>query len=348
MKTADLLDLAVYDPRTEAREQGLRYVSDAKPGFSRRRYGKAFAYFDQGGARIQNERIKARIKALAIPPAWRHVWICPHANGHLQATGIDAKGRKQYRYHNDWRALREANKFSHIIAFAERLPAIRARVDADMRRRGLPRDKVLASVVALLERTLIRVGNDEYARQNGSYGLTTLRPEHVEVSGQTLRFSFTGKSGKAWSLKLSDRRIARVVRACADIDGQELFKYVDEDGAVRDVTSGDVNAYLREVCGDDITAKDFRTWNGTVLAACQLLGCEPCASAAHGKRQVAQAMKDVAKRLGNTPAVCRKSYVHPEVVSAYLDGSLAVKTAAKEGLSPEEAQVLAFLKARLN
>jgi len=350
MKTADLLDLLpdprAPDPRTQAREQGLRYVSDARPGFSRRRYGRTFAYFDTKGARITDGKILARIRALAIPPAWRDVWICPHRNGHLQATGLDARGRKQYRYHAGWRAWREDNKFSHMLAFAAVLPAVRAQVAAHMGLRGLPREKVLASVVALLERTLIRVGNDEYARANNSYGLTTLRPEHVEVCGQVLRFRFTGKSGKAWNLKLSDRRIARVVRACAEIDGQDLFKYVDESGTVRDIGSGDVNAYLRDICGEAITAKDFRTWNGTVLAACELLGCEPCASAAHGRRQVAQAMKAVAARLGNTPAVCRKSYVHPQVIDAYLDGSLVVMDAPAGGLSEAEAQVLAFLKSR--
>jgi DNA topoisomerase-1 len=352
MKTAARLDLPPEepsDPAAEARAQGLRYVTDARPGFTRRRYGKGFAFFGQKGERIRDEKTVARIKALAIPPAWRDVWICPYANGHLQATGFDAKGRKQYRYHADWRALREDNKFGHMVAFAEKLPAIRARIQADMARRGLSRDKVLASIVALLERTLIRIGNDEYARKNKSFGLTTLRPEHVEIGAQTLRFRFTGKSGKAWSLKLSDRRIARIARACAEIDGQELFKYVDEDGVVRDVTSGDVNAYLREACAGDVTAKDFRTWHGTVLAASWLAACEPCASPAHGKRMVAQAMKTVAQRLRNTPAVCRKSYVHPKAPEAYLVGDLVLAAVSETDslLSPEELAVLAFLKDRL-
>ena len=348
MKTAALLDLPP-DPAAEARAQGLRYVSDARPGLTRRRYGKGFAFFDQKGQRIRDAATIARIKALAIPPAWRDVWICPHANGHLQATGFDAKGRKQYRYHADWRALREDNKFGHMLDFAEKLPDIRAQIRADMARRGLCREKVLASVVALLERTLIRIGNDEYARKNNSYGLTTLRPEHVEIGVQTLRFRFTGKSGKTWSLKLSDRRIARIARACAEIHGQELFKYVDEDGVVRDVTSGDVNAYLREACAGHVTAKDFRTWHGTVLAASFLAACEPCASAAHGKRMVAQAMKAVAQKLGNTPAVCRKSYVHPKAPEAYLAGELVlpVAEATDDLLSPEELAVFAFLKDRL-
>lgn len=356
MKTAALLDQPEpepepdSDPAAEARAQGLRYVGDAAPGFTRRRFGKAFCFYDRKGERIRDDRTIARLKALAIPPAWRDVWICPRANGHLQATGIDAKGRKQYRYHADWRALREDNKFSHILVFAAQLPSIRARIDADLARRGLCREKVLASVVALLERTLIRVGNDEYARKNNSYGLTTLRPEHVEIGAQTLRFRFTGKSGKAWSLKLSDRRIARVARACAEIDGQELFKYVDDDGVVRDVTSGDVNAYLREICAGDVTAKDFRTWTGTVLAASLLAAGEPCASAAHGKRTVAQAMKDVARRLGNTPAVCRKSYVHPQIIDAYLAGELTVPAdgGADDLMSPQEQAVLVFLGKRLD
>ncbi|MDI7774143.1 DNA topoisomerase IB [Asticcacaulis sp. EMRT-3] len=361
MKTAALLDLDQDDPVVQARACGLRYVSDTRPGFSRRKFGKHFVFYDQKGERITDKAAIARIRKLAIPPAYRDVWICPQANGHMQATGFDARGRKQYRYHPDWRALRESNKFNHILAFGERLPAIRDAVDRHMRQRGLSREKVLATVVALLERTLIRVGNDEYARKNNSFGLTTLLPEHVEVSGQTLRFRFTGKSGKSWNLKLSDRRIARIVQACAEIDGQELFKYKDEAGEIRDVTSGDVNAYLREITGEDFTAKDFRTWTGTVLAALALRDFERFDSAAQGRKNVVQAIEKVAKKLGNTPTVCRKSYVHPQVIEAYLDGSLSDQLSGQisgeidatlQGeagqLSPEELLVLAFLKSRLS
>lgn len=343
-----------HDYRQQAREQGLRYVSDTRPGYTRRRFGKHFAYFDSTGERIRDEDEIIRIRKLAIPPAYRNVWICPLKNGHIQATALDAKGRKQYRYHPDWRAARDATKFNHILAFGEALPRIRATVNQHMAQRGLSRDKVLATVVALLEKTLIRVGNDEYARKNQSYGLTTLKDEHVEVTGSTLRFRFKGKSGKEWNLKLSDRRIARVVAACADIEGQELFKYVDEEGRVRDVSSGDVNAYLREISGQPFTAKDFRTWTGTVLAAMALKGLEAFDTQARAKKYVVAAIEAVAKRLGNTPSVCRKCYVHPEILNAYLDGDLVSQLGTAidermddEGLSGDEMCVLSFLKSRL-
>lgn len=353
-------DIAAPDPRDfkrQARAQGLRYVSDLRPGYSRRRYGKAFVFFDTEGARIRDEGEVARIRKLAIPPAYKNVWICPHPNGHIQATAFDAKGRKQYRYHADWRAVRDTAKFNHMLAFGEALPLIRQSVRTHMSQRGLTRDKVLATVVALLEKTLIRVGNDEYARNNQSYGLTTLRDEHVEVSGETIRFRFKGKSGKEWNLKLSDRRIARVIRACADIDGQELFKYVDADGTVRDVSSSDVNAYLREITGQPFTAKDFRTWTGTVLAAMALSGLEAADSQTQAKKNVVAAIEQVARRLGNTPSVCRKCYVHPDIVGAYLDGDLIDQIGrdidsalldAYAGLTAEEVCVLRFLKERLS
>ena len=348
-ETADL-----HDYKAQARSSGLRYVSDAKPGFRRKKHGKHFIFFDNSGNRVRDEDEIIRIRKLAIPPAYRHVWICPYANGHIQATGIDARGRKQYRYHAQWRAVRDATKFNHMLAFGEALPLIRATVREHVRQRGLTRDKVLASIVTLLEKTLIRVGNDEYARANQSYGLTTLREEHVDVSGDTVRFRFKGKSGKEWNLKLSDRRIARVISACADIEGQELFKYIDADGSVRDVGSGDVNRYLQEITGQPFTAKDFRTWTGTVLAAMALQGFEACDSQAQAKKNVVAAIESVSKRLGNTPSVCRKCYVHPDVISTYMDGSLCAELRDEiedlqdeDGLNADERRVLRFLKSRL-
>ncbi|MFT4077022.1 MAG: DNA topoisomerase IB [Asticcacaulis sp.] len=356
MKTAALLDLDPCHAEAQARAQGLRYVSDARPGFTRKRYGKHFHFFDTKGERIRDAAVIARIRKLAIPPAYTHVWICPHANGHIQATGLDAKGRKQYRYHVEWRTLRDASKFSHILAFGDFLPKLRAVTTEHMSQRGLTRDKVLATVVTLLEKTLIRVGNDEYAKTNQSYGLTTLRHRHVDVSGHTIRFRFKGKSGKEWNLKLTDRRIARVVRACADIDGQELFKYIDDNGEVRDVTSGDVNAYLKSITGEAFTAKDFRTWTGTVLAALALHDYAEFDTEVQAKKNVVAAIERVSKKLGNTPTVCRKSYIHPQIIDAYMDGSLInqingeIDTALQaqyEQLTPEEILVLAFLKQRL-
>jgi DNA topoisomerase-1 len=356
MKTAALLDLEIPDCEAQARAQGLRYVTDSKPGFTRKRYGKSFHFFDTKGERIRDEAIIARIRKLAIPPAYTNVWICPQANGHMQATGLDARGRKQYRYHAEWRAIRDASKFSHILAFGDFLPKLRAVTTEHMSQRGLSREKVLATVVTLLEKTLIRVGNDEYAKTNKSYGLTTLRHKHVDVSGHTIRFQFKGKSGKAWNLKLTDRRIARVVQACADIDGQELFKYIDDNGNVRDVTSGDVNAYLQSITGEAFTAKDFRTWTGTVLAAMALQDYAVYDTEGQAKKNVVAAIETVSKKLGNTPTVCRKSYIHPQIIDAYMDGSLIAQITGEidkafqaqyEQLTPEEILVLAFLKQRL-
>ncbi|CAL4868398.1 hypothetical protein MMA231_02679 [Asticcacaulis sp. MM231] len=360
MKTAALLNLEtppVLDGAAQAKAQGLRYVSDQTPGFTRRKHGKHVLFFDTKGERIRDEAVITRIRKLAIPPAYKNVWICPHANGHMQATGLDARGRKQYRYHGEWRALREASKFSHILAFGEFLPKLGEITREHMSQRGLTRDKVLATIVTLLEKTLIRVGNDEYAKTNKSYGLTTLHHKHVDVEGHTIRFRFRGKSGKEWNLKLADRRIAKVVKACADIEGQELFKYVDVNGTVRDVTSGDVNAYLQAVTGAPFTAKDFRTWTGTVLAAMALQDYAHYDSEAQAKKNVVTAIEHVAKKLGNTPTVCRKSYIHPQIIDAYLDGSLiaqisrdinASMQANYAQLTPEEIFVLAFLKQRLH
>jgi DNA topoisomerase I len=258
-----------------------------------------------------------------IPPAWTDVWICPDPRGHLQATGRDARGRKQYRYHPRWREVRDEDKYGRLAEFGRALPAIRRRIARDLRRRGLPREKVLAAVVALLETTFIRVGNDEYARTNNSYGLTTMRDAHVRVSGSKVRFLFRGKSGVRHELELDDRRLARIVRQCRDLPGQELFQYLDERGAVVDVGSEDVNEYLKAITGTAFTSKDFRTWAGTVLAATLLCDEEPSTSATAGKRVIARAIDEVARRLGNTRAVCRKSYVHPAVIDAYLDGTIA-------------------------
>jgi DNA topoisomerase I len=348
---------AVVDPKEAAEHAGLTYVSDERPGLRRRKAGKGFCYVGADGGKVRDAALLKRIKSLAVPPAWTDVWICPKANGHIQATGRDARGRKQYRYHARFREVREGTKYQHMLAFAESLPAIRKKVSDHLALRGLPREKVLATVVQLLEATLIRVGSDEYARQNKSYGLTTLKTRHVEVNGSELRFNFKGKSGKVWRLGIRDRRIAKVIRACQDLPGQELFQYVDESGETRDVTSSDVNAYLREIGGEDITAKDFRTWHGTVLAAMALQEFEKFDSQAGAKKNIKEAIHRVAARLGNTPTICRKCYIHPEILTTYIEGSLLLEVKKKveselredlPGLKPEEAAVLTLLQARLS
>ncbi len=310
------------DPVASARAAGLRYVSNAAPGIRREPTKDGFRYLDPKGAVITDEVTLARIKALAIPPAWTAVWICPSPNGHIQATGRDARGRKQYHYRPRWRAVRDETKYDKLILFGEALPRIRAAVDADLKLRGLPRRKVLATVVHLLDTTSIREGKEEYARQNESYGLTTLRDDHVEIAGARVRFHFRGKSGKEHEVDLRDRRIATIVRRCRDMPGQELFQYVDDDGTRQTVDSGDVNDFLREIGGQDFTATDFRTWNGTVLASVALDRFESFSSETAAKRNVVQAVQEVAERPGNTPAVCRNCYIHPAVLDAYLDGSL--------------------------
>jgi len=351
--------MAREDPKPDTQdaveEAGLVYVTDDRPGIGRERRGDDFVYLKPDGSPISDEKTLARIRSLAIPPAYTDVWICPKANGHLQATGRDAKGRKQYRYHPKFRETRESNKYEHMLEFAQALPAIRRTIDDHMRLRGLPRDKVLATIVHLLETTMIRVGNRDYARQNKSYGLTTLRDRHVDVEGGELRFHFKGKSGKSWRLSIRDRRVAKIVKASQDLPGQHLFQYIDDAGERREVTSTDVNDYLREISGRDITAKDFRTWTGTVLAALALAEFEEVDSDAAAKRNIRAAIENVAERLGNTPTVCRKCYVHPEVLSAYLDRNLVLEIEAEIAeelrdvarLRPEEAAVLALLRARL-
>ena len=328
---------------------GLRYVCDNGPAIRRKRSGKGFTYLDAKGRRVANPDALKRIRSLVIPPAWTDVWICAAADGHIQATGRDAKGRKQYKYHADYREAREQSKYEHLFAFAAALPAIRAKVAEHMSLRGLPREKVLATVVHLLERTLIRVGNDEYARNNQSFGLTTLRSDHVAVEGSEVRFQFTGKSGKQWSLAMRDRRVARIIRACQELPGQDLLQYFNEEKSLHAVSSGDVNEYLREITGADITAKDFRTWAGTMLMARYLSLSEPFASATQAKRVMSAAVKKVAAALGNTAAVCRKSYIHPAISDAYLSGAFVLKameesaSSKSAGLRPEEIALLALL-----
>ena len=305
---------------------------------------------------VADKQVLHRIRSIVIPPAWTEVWICRYANGHIQATGRDTKGRKQYRYHPSFRGIRESTKYEHMMEFARALPGIREKVREHMGLRGLPREKVLATVVHLLETTLIRVGNDDYARQNDSYGLTTLKNHHVAIDGAQLRFQFKGKSGKKWSVAIRDRRVAKVIKACQELPGQELLQYLDEAGQHQDVTSADVNAYLQDITGSDITAKDFRTWAGTVLAALALRELEGFDTAAKAKKNIRTAIERVAARLGNTPTICRKCYVHPEVINSYLEGSLLleIKSEAESelrnkiaDLTPEEAAVLATLRARL-
>jgi DNA topoisomerase-1 len=349
------MTLEPNDPELSAEEAGLRYVSDAMPGIRRRRAGKGFSYIGPDGARIADRDRVDWIRGLAIPPAWTDVWISPIRRGHLQATGRDARGRKQYRYHPRWRTVRDEAKYGRLIEFARALPRIRRRTDRDLRRRSLPREKVLALVVRLLEATLIRVGNDEYARENRSYGLSTMRDHHVEVRGATMRFSFRGKGGKEHDIDVRDERLARIVRQVQELPGQTLFQYREADGARQDVTSGDVNDYLREISGAEFTAKDFRTWAGTVAAAMALQEFTEMDDEAGRKKAIVRAIETVAERLGNTPTVCRACYVHPDVLDSYLDGSLVEALARRargvgrgaHALEPEEAAVLGLLQARL-
>jgi DNA topoisomerase-1 len=344
------------DPEATAEEAGLRYVNDAMPGIRRRRAGRGFTYAGTDGRRLTDRRVLARIRALAIPPAWTDVWICPIARGHLQATGRDARGRKQYRYHARWREVRDEAKYGRMVAFGQALPRIRRRVEADLALPGLPRERVLAAVVRLLEKTAVRVGNEEYARENRSFGLTTLRNRHAEVGTSRIRFRFRGKGGKETEVELNDRRLARIVARCQELPGQALFTYLDEDGEPRTVDSADVNEYLREISGEEFTAKDFRTWAGTVLAAWALAELREFDSEAQARRNVVRAVEAVAERLGNTPAVSRASYVHPTVIDAYLEGDVVREARVKaerelseslDELTAAEAAVLALLRNRL-
>ncbi len=342
------------DPVVASRLAGLRHVRCHDPGIRRVRRGGGFVYVASDGRGVRDPDVLRRIRRLVIPPAWREVWICRDPNGHLQAAGRDAKGRRQYRYHPDWRAVRDTVKYGRLLDFGRALPRIRARVARDVRDAGLTRRKVLATIVRLLETTLVRVGNEEYAKHNGSFGLTTLRDDHVHIAGGRIRFRFPGKAGKWHSVELHDRRLAAIVKRCRDLPGYELFQYVDDRGRRQAVESGDVNAYLREISGDDCTAKDFRTWAGTVLAALALSELGPPASGTAARRNIVRAIERVAERLGNTPAISRKSYVHPAVLDAYRDGVVAHEDArsarrlsSERGLSAEERAVLDLLQRQL-
>ncbi|HYY54175.1 MAG TPA: DNA topoisomerase IB [Candidatus Dormibacteraeota bacterium] len=342
--------LAAPTPVEDARAAGLVYTNDREPGIRRVRHGGGFRYLRPSGAPLRTNAELARIRRLAIPPAWRDVWICISDRGHLQATGRDARGRKQYRYHERFRAARDANKYGRLLAFGEALPALRDRLRRDLARDGLPRDKVAAAVIRLLRTTAMRVGNDEYRRENRSYGLTTLRSTHVDVARGRLAFRFRGKSGKEQTVDVDDPRLARIVRRCQDLPGQELFQYVDGDGAAQPVGSSDVNAYLRDAMGDDFSAKDFRTWHASAIAAGALRQLRPARSAREAKRKVKAAIERVATVLGNTPVVCRASYVHPAVIEAFADGTLfatrLARSRRRDGLDADERLLLALLRRR--
>ena len=342
--------------RRSALHAGLVYVTDGVAGISRRRSGTGWSYFAPGGAAIRDARVRKRLNALAIPPAWTQVWICPDPDGHIQATARDARGRKQYRYHPSYREARDQSKFRRMLEFSEALPRLRERIEHDLRSAQLGRQQLLATVVRLLDKTLIRVGNDEYARENRSFGLTTLRRRHVSVHGSTLRFSFRGKSGIEHSIAVTDLRLARIVQRCRDLPGQEMFQYVDAFERRQAVTSDDVNAYLREISGRDVTAKDFRTWGGTMHAALQLRTMGPASSRSEADRNIIRAIDAVAERLGNTRSVCRKYYVHPALLQAYHLGlTVAPARRARLGrrdrpeaaLRRDDVAVLQFLQERM-
>jgi DNA topoisomerase-1 len=351
----------VTDPVVSANEAGLRYVSDTLPGIRRKKAGKSFLYADATGKGVKDAQTLHRIRSLVIPPAWTNVWICADPRGHLQATGRDARGRKQSRYHPRWRVVRDENKFERMLLFGTTLSRIRTQLEADLALPGLPRNKVLATIVQLMERTLIRVGNEEYARENQSYGLTTMRRKHVQINGSTVVFRFRGKSGKTHEVGVADRRLAHIVRRCQDLPGHELFDYLDDVGERHKVNSADVNDYLRSISGQDFTAKDFRTWAGTVLASLALRKFAEVASETQARKNVVEAIKAVARRLGNTPAVCRKCYVHPAILESYLSGKLERRTQEKleagtenmlleieaEILRKEEREVMHLLQERI-
>ncbi len=341
--------------KAAARGAGLAYVSDTDSGLRRAKVGSGFVCLGRGGKRVSDNQTLARIKSLAIPPAWTDVWICSNPRGHLQAAGRDARGRKQYRYHPRWRQTRDESKYHKMIEFAKALPRIRRAVKRHLGKAGLPREKVLAAVVGIMETTLIRVGNDEYAEQNDSYGLTTLRDEHARIAGQKVRFEFRGKSGIEHEVDLEDPKLVQIVRRCRDLPGEELFQYIDEEGQICDVNSSNVNEYLRGISGGDFTAKDFRTWAGTVLAARALRELDAFNTKTQARKNIVRAVEQVAMRLGNTKAVCRKCYIHPAIIQSYQDGTLGrqiargadkVLTEAPRNLSREEAAVFRLLRQR--
>ena len=346
----------IHDPKAAARAAKLRYVNDSKPGITRERVGDGWRFLKPGGTVVTDEDDVARIKKLAIPPAYTDVWICPDPRGHLQAVGRDARGRKQYRYHARWREVRDEAKYSKMLVFGRVLPTIRAQVQKDMGLPGLPKRKVVAAIVALLEKTMMRIGNEEYAKTNKSFGLTTLRDRHAKIKGGHVEFDFRGKHGVEHHIDLADKRLAKVVQRCRDIPGQDLFQYLDQDGQRHTVGSDDVNEYLHEVSGEEVTAKDFRTWAATKLAAAALTEFEAFDSEARAKKNVVQAVEHVAQRLGNTPAICRKCYIHPAVFEGYLNGSLleglkvqadAVLDGDTQGLTADEVAITAYLSKRL-
>ncbi|WP_288142431.1 DNA topoisomerase IB [Mesorhizobium sp.] len=341
-------------PEKSAKRASLVHTSDEEPGIRRKRAGRGFFYVAPNGRKLGDGKTLARIRSLAIPPAWSDVWISPQPDGHLQATGRDERGRKQYRYHPRWSTCRDEVKYSSLVAFAEALPRLRRRIDADLRRHGLPPERIVASVVWLLDNTMIRIGNAAYARDNKSFGLTTLRDRHVEITGSTLRFAFKGKSGREWHLKLTDRRIAKVVRGAQDLPGQHLFQYLDSDGARHTIGSQDVNDYIREATSADFSSKHFRTWGGTICAAV-LLATEPVPKTeAAAKRAMNKVIDQVAHRLGNTRAVCRRCYIHPAVIETWTKGHLAYELKAVlnalrkpiEGLDDQETLILKWLSGK--
>ncbi len=343
---------AVEDPLEAARQAGLRYVSESAPGYTRRKRGRGWSFYAPDGSLVTDKETRARLASLAIPPAWTEVWICSNSKGHILATGRDERGRKQYIYHPQWNEIRNQRKYDKLLLFGEALPLIRERTDQDLRKHGLGREKVIALLVRLLESTLIRVGNEEYRRANASFGLTTLRDRHVTIEGATVEFTFKGKTSKEQVIRVQDRRLARLVERCKDIPGYELFQYLDDDGKRQRVDSGDVNDYLREITGENFTAKDFRTWGGTVIAVRALLEMGAAASKTEAQRNVTAAVKRVAQELGNTPAVCRAYYIHPSVMSCYVEGTLhdlvpeldAEPPANAYALTPEEEALMAFLR----
>ena len=344
----------ITDPIMAAEEANLRYVSDEEAGYTRKRKGKGFAYYSASGEHIKDDTLRRRFKSLVIPPMWEDVWICRTKNGHIQATGYDAKGRKQYIYHDKWREVRDRAKFSSLVPFGEALPGLRERLEADLRRQGMPKEKLVAAIVKLLEATLIRIGNREYAETKGSYGLTTMRRRHVEVHGSSVDFEFVGKSGKEHHISLKDKRLAAIIKQSYEIPGYELFKYIDEDGEKHVVDSSDVNEYLQATTGQPFTAKDFRTWAATVLAAEVLCEGDCPDEVASRKKVTSTAIKDVAEHLGNTPAVCRSSYVHPLILEAFEEGSFhetfnqqlkKIRRRKLKRMSESEATVLEYLKA---
>lgn len=359
MKLRHTPRLTETEPAESAKAVGLRYVSDDTPGIKRVRAGEGFRYKDARGKAVREQSTLKRIRSLAVPPAWTDVWICPYEDGHLQATGRDAKGRKQSRYHALWREVRDATKYDHMIEFGKALPKLRQRVARDIAKPGLSRERVLAAIVRLMDLTFIRIGNEEYAKENKSYGLTTMQDRHATVRGQTIQFSFRGKSGKDHTIAIEDKRLAKLVKNCQEIPGQDLFQYYDGEGQRRDVTSGDLNDYLREVGGAEFTAKDFRTWAGTVLASAALKATLEFETQRQAKKNIKQAIDVVAEKLGNTPAVCRKCYVHPSLLDGYMkkklprNGSVASATAGRTiktrtrtmtSLRDDEKELLRFLE----